>query len=93
MISDDGAQSPVSCPRCGKGILIVKENSETGKEFLGCSNFPYCKNTYDDIEILNNPVKCPNCGGWMVKRISKHGEFYGCTNYKDDCKGTISIQQ
>lgn len=32
-------------------------------------------------------LKCPECGGFMQLRPSKHGLFYGCQNYPA-CKGT-----
>lgn len=32
-------------------------------------------------------LPCPDCGGRMALRESKHGTFYGCTNYPI-CKGT-----
>ena len=37
----------------------------------------------------NNP-DCPKCGMRMVKRISKYGTFYGCSQYPN-CKSTKSI--
>lgn len=35
-------------------------------------------------------VICPKCGGEMVKRTGKFGEFYGCSNYPN-CKHTKRI--
>lgn len=32
-------------------------------------------------------VKCPECGGPMVSRKSKHGIFWGCKEYPL-CRGT-----
>lgn len=34
--------------------------------------------------------KCPKCGGQLVKRNGRHGEFYGCSNYPT-CKYTHPI--
>ncbi len=31
--------------------------------------------------------KCPRCGGNLIKRTGKHGDFYGCSNYPK-CKYT-----
>lgn len=36
------------CPRCGRGIM-VKRNGKNGA-FWGCSNFPVCRMTCNDIE-------------------------------------------
>jgi DNA helicase-4 len=77
------------CPFCKTGTLIIRENKE-GKKFLGCSNFPGCTNSYNDINILNDVVLCKKCGGYMVKRSGKSGQFYACTNYPT-CKSTIEI--
>ena len=32
--------------------------------------------------------RCPRCGGRLVLRSVKYGEFYGCSNYPS-CKYTI----
>lgn len=32
-------------------------------------------------------VNCPDCGGEMTPRTSKHGKFWGCKAYPR-CKGT-----
>lgn len=34
---------------------------------------------------------CPRCGGKLVKKSGKYGEFYGCSNYPK-CKFTLNIQ-
>jgi DNA helicase-4 len=68
------------CPRCQTGNLIKVEHD--GKSFIGCSNYPRCRYTLKDSNILHNPQKCPLCGGFQVKRKSKNGYwFIGCTNY------------
>lgn len=38
----------------------------------------------DDPDMYD---KCPECGGKLVKRNGKYGEFYGCENYPS-CKFT-----
>lgn len=93
LITEDGEQAPVHCPRCGKGLLVVRPNNISKKEFLGCTNYPFCEKTYPSTEVLRSQVKCPNpeCGGWMVKRSGPYGDFYGCSNFPD-CKATISIK-
>jgi len=35
-------------------------------------------------------LKCPDCGGPMKPRESKHGKFWGCANYPK-CKGTRDV--
>lgn len=82
LINEPKIDNP-NCPVCEKGILILRENSTTNNKFLGCSNYPLCNNTFKEIEILNNQIVCNVCGGYMVRRKGKYGEFYGCTNYID----------
>ena len=69
------------CPLCKTGNLLKVEHN--GKTFAGCSNFPRCKYTINDVNVLSNPKKCPACGGFLVKRKGKKNNhwFIGCTNY------------
>jgi DNA topoisomerase-1 len=51
--------------------------------FLGCSNYPNCKN----IKKIENKtgLACPKCHkGEIIERKSKKGRvFYGCNRYPD----------
>lgn len=38
----------------------------------------------------NRENKCPKCGGNLIKRTGKYGEFFGCENYPK-CKFTKNI--
>ena len=69
------------CPFCKTGNLLKVEHN--GKTFVGCSNFPKCKYTIQDATVLENPKKCPACGGFLIKRKGKKNNhwFIGCTNY------------
>ncbi|MGE8019351.1 UvrD-helicase domain-containing protein [Peribacillus frigoritolerans] len=77
------------CPRCIEGYLVHRENNSSKERFLGCSSYPRCEYTLKDITVLDNPVKCSRCSGYMVRRKGKNGEFYGCSNYPD-CRNTIN---
>lgn len=80
------------CPYCQTGRLVIRENGATGEQFLACSNFPGCKQTLKQIDILKNPLKCEKCAGYMVKRSGKYGQFYGCTNYPI-CRNSLKIEK
>lgn len=80
----------ILCPKCQKGYLVVRENKSNNSKFLACSNYPFCDLTFKQLEIINDHVKCPSCGGYMVKRSGKNGKFYGCTNYPY-CNQTLQI--
>lgn len=71
----------IDCPRCKRGKLVVRKNEEANNYFVGCSNFPQCDYVVNDTRILDNPRRCPSCGGFLVERKGKYGKFYGCSNY------------
>ncbi|MFC1917630.1 type I DNA topoisomerase [Chloroflexota bacterium] len=65
------------CPNCGKPMAI--KMGRFGK-FLACSGFPECKTTKSFQVKLG--VKCPECDGELLQRVSKKKRiFYGCSNY------------
>ncbi len=87
----------IICDVCGAPMTV--RVSKFGR-FLGCTNYPQCKNTkplYEVVEKKYEPqiaegVFCDNCGKPMVIRKSKNGEFFGCIDYPN-CKGTKPITQ
>ncbi|MCB0443361.1 MAG: topoisomerase DNA-binding C4 zinc finger domain-containing protein, partial [Flavobacterium sp.] len=59
--------------------------------FLGCSHYPSCNQTFNDIAILENTLLCSSCNsGFMTKRTGQYGDFLGCTNYPK-CRNTIRL--
>ena len=56
----------VSCPKCGKEILIRK--TKKGRRYYGCEGYPDC-----DFISWQKPSakKCPNCGGYMLEKGNK----------------------
>ncbi|MDD3862365.1 MAG: type I DNA topoisomerase [Clostridia bacterium] len=72
------------CDLCGNKMLL--RESRYGK-FLGCSNFPKCRNIkkYMDKDI-KSVAECPLCGEGIIPKRSKAGKlYYGCQNFPD-CK-------
>ncbi len=68
-----------TCPQCSKPLAI--KLGRFGK-FLACSGYPECK--YTKSYQLKTGVKCPECGGELVERVSKKKRiFYGCGNYPE----------
>ena len=74
------------CPKCKTGALKLR-HSEYG-DFLGCTNFNKCDYILGDINILNNPIKCTQCGGYMEVRSGPYGQYIRCSNYPI-CKNTL----
>lgn len=60
----------------------AKRKENTGKEEARE------KKTADFQEV----ILCPKCGGSLVKRNGRYGEFYGCSNYPK-CKYTLNIKK
>ncbi|MFH1612575.1 MAG: type I DNA topoisomerase [bacterium] len=84
------------CELCGCAMKI--KWGRYGK-FLACAEFPKCKNTKNifskesesskkDIKQLEE--KCSLCGGDLLIKASKFGEFVACNNYPK-CKFTKPI--
>ena len=78
--------SEETCPNCGRPMVI--KVGRFGK-FLACSGYPDCKTTMP--YAVKTGVSCPQCGGELVKRISKKRKkvFYGCSKFPQ-CQFTIS---
>ena len=41
------------CEKCNQGKLVIRINKSTNSFFIGCSNFPACRNT---ISTVNGEV-------------------------------------
>lgn len=67
------------CDKCGADMEV-----KMGRygEFLGCSNYPDCKNIKPIIKFTG--IKCPKCKeGQLVERRTRKGGklFYGCNKF------------
>ena len=65
----------VSCPRCGKGMLVEK-SSKRGKIFYSCDQYPQC-----DFALWDKPVpdSCPQCGSpYLVEKKGRDGRRVVC---------------
>jgi len=77
--------SEETCPNCGRPMVI--KVGRFGK-FLACSGYPDCKTTMP--YAVKTGVSCPQCGGELVKKVSKKKKvFYGCSNFPK-CKFAVS---
>ena len=78
-------ETDIICPKCGNKMVV--RNGKYGK-FLGCSNFPKCRNIMPmpEEEKKKSAGICPDCGKEVFARKSKTGKiFYSCSGYPD-CK-------
>jgi DNA topoisomerase-1 len=98
----DGIKTGIVCEKCG-GEMVIKYGKNG--EFLACANYPECKNTSNftrneqgeivlakDAPVPDRPSSevCEKCGGPMVIKNGRFGEFLACSNYPD-CKNTRPI--
>jgi len=89
----------INCPKCGKPLMV---RWGTNGEYLRCSGHPECEFTSNftrketgEVELLATQkagLVCPKCGGELVLRKGKHGEFLGCSAYPK-CKFTSNFER
>ena len=75
-----------TCMKCGDGMMrIIK--MKTGRQFIGCSNYPNCTNTYSlptGVKITGAGVACLNCGAPMIRGFSGGRKIFEiCPNPAD----------
>ena len=89
-------ESDEICEKCGKKMVV--RTSRFGKQFLGCSGYPECKNmkpmpdssssNQSQAEIPQQPTEpCAKCGGETVYKVGPYGPYSECTK----CKARKSI--
>ena len=78
------------CPNCGRRMIV--KSGRFGK-FAACPGYPECRTTLPldkdgkikKVEKAPEEVvpgmTCPKCGGEMVKKTGRFGEFFACRNY------------
>ncbi len=92
LTNTEGELNTTNCPYCKTGKLVIRQNSVTGDQFLGCSHYPSCNQTFNDIQILEQNYLCPACkSGFMTKKTKKYWNFLGCTNFPI-CRKTINLE-
>jgi DNA topoisomerase-1 len=83
------------CEKCGSPMAELY--NKRGK-FLGCSNYPDCKNTMpvdgprEKPEVVETDYKCTKCEKPMVIRTGSRGRFLACTGFPK-CKSTASVDE
>jgi DNA topoisomerase-1 len=77
------------------GGVMLKRWSKNGW-FLGCANYPECKNTRDlgqdgkPAQMRETGIHCDKCSKPMVIRSGRFGEFLSCTGYPE-CKNAKPV--
>ena len=76
------------CAKCGKVDLIIKK-SRNNKQFVGCSNWPECNNSYplpQYARIVPLHKICEKCGAPRVKVFAKGKVYEMCVNPECETK-------
>lgn len=79
--SESDEDNEYLCPWCKSGHLVVKKAEIDGKHFYGCSNYPYCSYSNNDMDAVHKNNRCPECGDFLVERKGRYGTFWGCHNF------------
>jgi len=91
LTANNSSLKTTSCPYCITGKLVVRKNAISGTQFLGCSHYPLCNQTFKYLEILKESMICSTCqSGYMIKKSGKYGNFLGCSSYPS-CTNTIKL--
>ncbi len=87
----------IVCEKCGAKMVVKK--GRFGK-FAACPNYPQCKNTKQldstgnvvekKPDVVVDGMECPECGGKVLLKKGRYGEFYACERYPE-CKYTKQI--
>lgn len=88
---DEERSNAIACPRCKSGRLVMR-NDKDGKEFYGCSNYPYCTYSISDFMAVKRNKRCKDCGDYLVLRSGKWGRFFGCNSYPH-CKYKEQVKE
>ncbi|MDR1702429.1 MAG: DNA topoisomerase 3 [Sporomusaceae bacterium] len=76
------------CPVCQKGVLRQKKGKDN--IFWGCSNYPDCTASFEDVDGRAQIIICPLCQkNVLKKRKSAKGYFWGCGAYPK-CRATFA---
>jgi DNA topoisomerase I len=77
-----------TCDECGSPMRL--RTGRNGTVFLGCTAYPKCRNAIS-VRVQGGKAearpdeptgeKCPACGGDLVRRHGRYGEYVSCANY------------
>lgn len=68
------------CEKCGEPLIFKYGRNGL---FIGCSNYPDCRNTQSILEPTG--AKCPDCGSDVVEKRTGRGRvFFGCAAFDSE---------
>ncbi|MBO4556784.1 MAG: topoisomerase DNA-binding C4 zinc finger domain-containing protein, partial [Elusimicrobiales bacterium] len=85
-----------AAPAGGKTGREYYEKNSRSKEYRPNGNYAKYKNgehpSKKNIKIRQAMGVCPECGGALVKRSGKYGDFLGCSHYPE-CHFTVPLDK
>ena len=86
-----------NCPECSADSVYYKVSKGFPFKCVECDyRFDYYIGTKTKQKNVDNPIEkapvCDKCGSKTVKRNSKYGPFWGCSNFPK-CKNIIKIKK
>jgi DNA topoisomerase I len=98
IVPEEELETP--CTSCGEGTMKVKRAGM--RVFMGCDQYPKCKNTSKlpdgfAVERKQQPVEgagfgCDKCGREMLIRTGRRGKFVACSGFPR-CRNTKAIEK
>ncbi|MBR6633057.1 MAG: type I DNA topoisomerase [Clostridia bacterium] len=96
-VKEHAEELDIVCEKCGAKMVVKK--GRFGR-FAACPNYPECKNTKQidgegkvvekKPDVVVEGMTCPTCGGKVLLKRGRYGEFYACEKYPE-CKFTKQI--
>lgn len=90
-VLDENGVRWVRCEFCGKAGPYTDFSSYGGAGRINLGTCNECQNNNPEvakrlsarISASRDPVTCPKCGGKLIRRRGRYGDFWGCDNYPD----------
>jgi len=83
------------CSKCGNNLILIK--LKNGKQFVGCSSYPKCKNSYplpSNAKIILLHKICERCGTPLIQILRKGKRpFKMCLDPKCETKAKWNNQK
>lgn len=78
------------------GDVVRGMHDQLGRELVPFGGLPVAREAKPKpvaaVSAEGKAVKCPKCGKGMVRRTGPRGEFFGCTGFKEGCRGSCPIE-
>ncbi|NLX14109.1 MAG: type I DNA topoisomerase [Phycisphaerales bacterium] len=98
LVKEEELEQP--CPACGVGTMKVRRRGM--RAFLGCDQYPTCKNTLPlpegirlerkEVPVVEAGFNCERCGRPMHIKSGRRGQFIACSGFPA-CRNAKPIEK